>query len=89
MKEHHDTVARWAFKNVILLNTATNYRQLVPQNHFIALYNSSIPKNVFIDFSFCKNNSTMYSNVDGLLVGHASLVSGEFNAILKVVDMKK
>jgi len=54
---HYDTLARWAFKNVVLLNMATNYRQLVPKNHYTTLYSGSIPKNVFIDLSYCRNNS--------------------------------
>ena len=34
----YDTVAKWAFKNVILLNSATNYRQLVPNEHYVSLF---------------------------------------------------
>ena len=34
LNEHHETVAKWAFKNVILLNSATNYRHLVPDEHY-------------------------------------------------------
>jgi triosephosphate isomerase len=30
-----------------------------------------------------------YGNIDGLLVGHASLVTEQFSAILKVADMKR
>jgi hypothetical protein len=57
LKEHYDTVAKWAFKNVILLNSATNYRQLVPNEHYVALYSGSIPEGVFIDLAFCKSDS--------------------------------
>ncbi|QXE18863.1 hypothetical protein [Clostridium sp. 001] len=56
-KEHYDTVAKWAFKNVILLNSATNYRQLVPDEHYRTLYSGRIPEGVFIDFAFCKSDS--------------------------------
>lgn len=57
LKEHYNTVAKWAFKNVILLNSATNYRQLVPRGHYKALYSGSIPEGVFVDMAFCKDNS--------------------------------
>jgi hypothetical protein len=57
LKEHYDTVAKWAFKNVILLNSATNYRQLVPDEHYTTLYSGSIPEGVFIDLAFCKSDS--------------------------------
>ncbi len=57
LKEHYETVAKWAFKNVILLNSATNYRQLVSDEHYETLYSSGIPEGVFIDLAFCKNDS--------------------------------
>ena len=48
LNEHHETVAKWAFKNVILLNSATNYRHLVPDEHYKELYSGKIPEGVFI-----------------------------------------
>jgi triosephosphate isomerase len=30
-----------------------------------------------------------YGNIDGFLVGHASLIPSEFSAILKAADLKK
>ncbi|OLN27606.1 hypothetical protein [Desulfosporosinus metallidurans] len=59
LEEHYETVAKWAFKNVILLNSATNYRQLVPTKHYISLYEGNIPNGVFIDLAFSKNNPTI------------------------------
>ncbi|MHB8076919.1 hypothetical protein [Desulfosporosinus fructosivorans] len=59
LEEHHEKVAKWAFKNVILLNSATNYRQLVPAEHYISLYEGSIPDGVFIDLAFCKKDPTI------------------------------
>ncbi|WP_291650954.1 hypothetical protein [Clostridium sp.] len=57
LEGHHDTVAKWAFKNAILLNNATNYRQLVPDDHYSDLYSGGIPEGVFIDLAFCKSES--------------------------------
>lgn len=48
--------AKWAFKNAILLNNASNYHELIPDEHFDNLYNGKVPDNVFISISFCKNN---------------------------------
>ena len=59
LNEHHETVAKWAFKNVILLNSATNYRHLVPDEHYKELYSGKIPEGVFIDLAFCKSNPTI------------------------------
>lgn len=57
LEANYDTIAKWAFKNAILLNNATNYRQLVPRGHYVDLYSGSIPEGVFIDMAFCKNES--------------------------------
>ena len=54
LKEHNETVAKWTFKNVILLNSATNYRQFVPVEHYTSLYNGNIPEGAFIDLAFSK-----------------------------------
>ena len=49
MKENCSDLSRWAFKNAILLNSAVNYRTLVPDSHYKALYDGHIPANVHID----------------------------------------
>ena len=59
LKENHETVAKWAFKNVIMLNSATNYRQLVPENHYHSLYQGNIPKGVTIDMAFASTDPTV------------------------------
>ena len=59
LKENHETVAKWAFKNVIMLNSATNYRQLVPENHYHSLYQGNIPKGVTIDLAFASTDPTV------------------------------
>ena len=55
LKNNSEVFSRWAFKNVILLNNASNFWALVPESHFQSLYNGKIPKNVFITVSFCEN----------------------------------
>jgi len=59
LKEHFYTVAKWSFKNVILLNSATNYRYLVPDEHYKSLYSDKILKGVFIDLAFCKSDTIL------------------------------
>ena len=51
LNDNHEVVAKWVFKNVIMLNSASNYRQLVPASHYLSLYNGEIPKGVTIDLS--------------------------------------
>ena len=52
LSDHSTEISKWAFKNAIMLNSATNYRSLVPTSHFLDLYNGTIPKGVFIDLAF-------------------------------------
>lgn len=46
--ENRAIVAKWAFKNVIMLYSASNYRQLVPESHYLTLYNGDIPKGLLL-----------------------------------------
>jgi len=59
LKEHHNTFAKWAFKNIIMLNSATNYKHLVPSEHFEMLNSGEIPDGVFVDLAFCKDITTI------------------------------
>lgn len=69
LKDYHELVAKWAFKNIILLNSATNYRKIVPESHYTALFKGIIPKNVFIDLSFCRSNPTIeWRQTQGVMI---------------------
>lgn len=70
LEEHYYIIAKWAFKNVILLNSATNYRKLVPNEHYTNLYAGSIPEGVFIDLAFCKSESEIEwrQTIGGLVI---------------------
>ena len=59
LSDNNEMFAKWAFKNAIMLNSATNYRALVPLSHFLDLYNGIIPKGVFIDLAFCSNDGSL------------------------------
>lgn len=54
-KQNHETLAKWSFKTTILLNYPSNYRKLVPKNHFADLYNSKIPNGVFVNWGITTN----------------------------------
>lgn len=57
--DNYYNIAKWAFKNAILLNSATNYRQLVPTSHYNNLYNGELPPNTFVDLAFCDNDNDL------------------------------
>lgn len=54
LSENHLNIAKWVFKNAILLNSASNYKKIVPQQHYRDLFDDYIPANVFIDMAFSK-----------------------------------
>lgn len=59
LNENSFVVAKWAFKNAILLNWAVNYRKLVPREHFRLLYKGQIPQGVHIDLAFTSDCSPL------------------------------
>ena len=63
-------VAKWVFKNVIMLNSASNYRQLVPASHYLSLYNGEIPKGVTIDIAYAETEPSLEwrQSQDGLIL---------------------
>jgi len=51
-------VACWAFKTAIVINRASNYRDIVPPRHFRFLYDTKeIPDNVWVDAGVLKANA--------------------------------
>lgn len=59
LESNSETIAKWAFKNVIMLNSAVNCRRLVPESHYHSLYKGYIPKGVTIDLAFVSNNQIL------------------------------
>lgn len=51
LTENHEAIARWSFKTAIALNYPTNYRNIVPEDHFHSLYHSKIPEGVYINLA--------------------------------------
>lgn len=41
-------VSYWAFKTSLMINAGSNFRKIIPNSHFLCLYNNSIPCNVKI-----------------------------------------
>ena len=70
LNNYHDVLSKWAFKNVIMLNSASNYRQLVPASHYLSLYNGEIPKGVTIDIAYAETEPPLEwrQSQDGLIV---------------------
>lgn len=49
LKEHNKLLSMWAFKTAIILNHATNYRNIIPKRHYKYLYkHRRIPENVTV-----------------------------------------
>lgn len=52
LRENNKDLAKWAFKNVILLNDSVNFRKIIPDNHYQELYKGKIPENVKVLIGF-------------------------------------
>ena len=86
LPEFYKTIAKWAFKNAILLNSASDYRDVVPDSHFKALYSGTIPAGVFIDMSFCtEDDNITWRQSDSLLV---FMPSGTYDRIRVIKSPK-
>ena len=59
LEENKTDLARWVIKTAALLNHASNYRQLVPLDHFQALYEGEVPKNVHVNLGFTSSEDRM------------------------------
>ncbi|MDK8746870.1 MULTISPECIES: hypothetical protein [Bacilli] len=56
LEEYHKELSLWAFKTAIILNNASNYRNIVPRRHFRYLYkHRRIPENVCVLFGITEN----------------------------------
>jgi hypothetical protein len=54
-------VSKWVWKTVMMINYGSNYRKIIPENHFQYLFNQqSILDGVLFDIAFLKNS------VDGI-----------------------
>ena len=51
-KESCEAIAHWAFKTSLVINLASNYRRIIPKEHFSVFYEQrKIPENIVIDIS--------------------------------------
>src|SRR5262249_46312888 len=67
------TLVIWAFKTAIVLNAASNYRHIVPEEHYAHLYSTQqIPARVVVDASSLRDN-----------LGVTSVQSQHFTGVVK------
>lgn len=52
MIERREILARWVLKTASILNYATNYRRIVPQNHFESVFGATFPGGLYIALGF-------------------------------------
>lgn len=55
----YKNLAKWAYKTAIVLNYSSNYRKIVPEDHFHLLYCSKIPNGVHINIAFTNSNKEL------------------------------
>lgn len=86
LAKNHEVLARWAFKTAIVLNHATNYKDLVPEAHFHSLHSSKIPEGVWINLGFANNseNITWIQDQTVLFIGKSSEIPPEREGVYKI-----
>ncbi|GAQ19046.1 hypothetical protein OPHB3_3005 [Oceanobacillus picturae] len=88
LKEDHLVLAKWTFKTAIILNHASNYRNIVPRRHFRHFYqHKRIPENVTVLMGFTKETEKIdWVQSQGVMhTGDASISSNpRFEDIYKI-----
>lgn len=63
-------LALWAFKTAIVRNSGSNYRNIVPGEHYRHLYeNRKIPSGVYVDLGLCPSHSGLSGLQSQTLIG--------------------
>ena len=77
LAQDYEAIARWSFKTAIVLNYPTNYRNIVPEEHFRSLYQSKIPDGVYINLALTDNRDVIKwrQSQTVLMIGNQELVS--------------
>lgn len=77
-------LALWAFKTAIALNAASNYRRIVPDEHFRLLYsNREVPPWVVVDAAHLRSNQRLTSAQSQHFVG---VVKGDTQRALSLIE---
>ena len=64
-----DDLIKWCYKTAIVLNNASNYRELVPIEHFRKLFlEKSIPHNVTINMGLCMESDVTWVQSQQLFI---------------------
>lgn len=86
LSENYEILAKWSFKTAIVLNYPTNYRHIVPENHFHSLYSSKIPKGVYINLAFTNNIEIIQwrQSQTVIMIGNLSEYSSRLKRVYKI-----
>lgn len=76
LKENHNLLSMWAFKTAMILNHASNYRNIIPKRHFKYIYkHRRIPHNVTVlmgvtkrmtELNFVQSQNVMHYGDDSI-----------------------
>jgi hypothetical protein len=70
VEDEANVLALWAFKTAIVRNAGTNYRSIVPKEHYRYLYEvRKIPPGVYIDLGLCPSHSSLSALQSQTLLG--------------------
>jgi hypothetical protein len=78
-----NVLALWAFKTAIVRNAGTNYRCIVPKEHYQYLYKEKkIPPGVYVDLGLCPSHSGLSALQSQTLLGF--LLSEDAGAVTQL-----
>lgn len=59
LDKHQKTLALWCLKTAATLNHASNYRKLIPADHFRSLYQLDLPQGIHINLGFTAKSGAL------------------------------
>lgn len=78
-KQERVIIAFWGLKTAMMINAGSNYRQIIPFNHYKHLYiHKQIPKNIKIDIGYLTSNKLLtweQSNISSAIHKNSDLKS--------------
>jgi len=86
------SLAVWAFKTAIVRNAATNYRKIVPADHYAHLYNNrTVAPEVYVDAAICPTHKGLSGLQSQTFLGFMkpgyTMSAGRYNIVLAIESL--
>ncbi len=59
-KKERNTICKWSLKTIMMINAGTNYRQIIPDNHYQHLFQyRDLPKDIKVDVAYINSDKNL------------------------------